>query len=153
MGDRQHLLNASSKFSIGGDDDDNGSKKQLFINSFSDWRRCFSRKGSDNKYIKLDNDTQHSDKDEAVGVFRLFRFANRMDFVLMFIAMCLGMVETICTLVTLVLFGRLTGIFVTESFGDNCDYQHQNSIASIENNNTYPQVIELNMLNNNSSYM
>ncbi|CAF1234636.1 unnamed protein product [Rotaria sordida] len=82
MDDRQPLLNVSNKFSIddGDDDDDNGNKKQLLTNSFSDWCRCFSRKGKDNKYIKLDDDTEHSDKDEAVGIFRLFRFANRMDF-------------------------------------------------------------------------
>ncbi|CAF3917869.1 unnamed protein product [Rotaria sordida] len=68
MGDKQPLLNVSSKFCI---DDDNGSKKQLFTNSFSDWRRCFSRKGNDNKYVKLEDDAEHSDKDEAVGIFRL----------------------------------------------------------------------------------
>ncbi|CAF1434169.1 unnamed protein product, partial [Rotaria sp. Silwood1] len=73
MGDRAPLLNVSSKFSIG-DHDDNGNKKQFFTNSFSDWRRWFSRKGSDNKYIKLDDDTERSDKDEPVGIFRLVIF-------------------------------------------------------------------------------
>ncbi|CAF4984038.1 unnamed protein product, partial [Rotaria sp. Silwood1] len=151
MDDRQPLLNASSKSPID-DDDDNGNKKQLLINSFFDWCRRFSKKGKDNKYIKLDDDTEHSDKDEPVGVFRLFRFANRMDFVLMFIAACLAVVDTICALVIPVLFGRLTGIFVTEAFSDNCDYQHQNSITSMKNNNTYLQAIELNIFNNDSSY-
>ncbi|CAF1641856.1 unnamed protein product, partial [Rotaria sp. Silwood1] len=99
-----------------------------------------------------DDDTEHNDKDEPVGVFRLFRFANRMDFVLMFIAACLAVVDTTCALVIPVLFGRLTGIFVTEAFGDNCDYQHQNSITSMKNNNTYLQAIELNIFNNDSSY-
>ncbi|CAF3902571.1 unnamed protein product [Rotaria sp. Silwood1] len=156
MDDRQPLLNASSKFPIDDDDDDDddddGNKKQLLINSFFDWCRRFSKKGKDNKYIKLDDDTEHNDKDEPVGVFRLFRFANRMDFVLMFIAACLAVVDTICALVIPVLFGRLTGIFVTEAFSDNCDYQHQNSITSMKNNNTYLQAIELNIFNNDSSY-
>ncbi|CAF1376631.1 unnamed protein product [Rotaria sordida] len=152
MGDRQHLLNASNKFSIDDDDDNNGNKKQLFTNSFSDWCRCFSRKGSDNKYTKLDDDTEHSDKDEPVGIFRLFQFANRIDFVLMFIAVCLIVIYTICFLMSLILFGRLTGIFATKSFGDNCDYQHQNSIGPIKNNNTYSPVIELNLFNNNPLY-
>ncbi|CAF1318246.1 unnamed protein product [Rotaria sordida] len=151
MSDRQSLLNASNKFSTG-DDDDNGNKKQLFTNSFSDWRRCFSRKGSDNKYTKLDDDTEHSDKDEPVGIFRLFQFANRTDFVLMFIAACFLMLHTICNLIHLLLFGRLTGLFATESFGDNCDYRHQNTIGPTKNNNTYSQVIELNRFNNDSSY-
>ncbi|CAF1071435.1 unnamed protein product [Rotaria sordida] len=114
MGDKQPLLNVSSKFCI---DDDNGSKKQLFTNSFSDWRRCFSRKGNDNKYVKLEDDAEHSDKDEAVGIFRL-----------------------------------VTGMFVTESFDHNCHYQHQNSTPTTKNNNTYSQVIRLNLFNNDPSY-
>ncbi|CAF0893700.1 unnamed protein product [Rotaria sordida] len=120
--------------------------------SFFDWCRCFSRKWKDNKYIKLDDDVEHSDKDEVVGVFRLFQFANSIDFVLMFIAACLAVMDTICALVIPVIFGRLTGIFVTEAFGDNCDYQHQNSTTLMKNNNTYSQAIELNMFNNDSSY-
>ncbi|CAF4899338.1 unnamed protein product, partial [Rotaria sp. Silwood1] len=35
---------------------------------FSDWRRCFSRKKKDNKYVTLDDDIEHSGKDEVIGV-------------------------------------------------------------------------------------
>ncbi|CAF4805819.1 unnamed protein product, partial [Rotaria sp. Silwood1] len=73
MSARQPLLKASSRLSISddGNDDNNGNKKQLFINSFSDWRRCFRRKKNNNKYIKLHNDVRPSDKDKPVGVLRL----------------------------------------------------------------------------------
>ncbi|CAF3650315.1 unnamed protein product, partial [Rotaria sordida] len=72
MSDRQPLLNTFNKLSIGSDDDDNnGNKKQLLTNSFSDWRRYFSRKKSNNEYIKLDHDTKHNAKDETVSVLRL----------------------------------------------------------------------------------
>ncbi|CAF4022681.1 unnamed protein product, partial [Rotaria sordida] len=46
----------------------------------------------------------------------------------------------------------LTGLFAIESFGDNCDHQHRNSIAPITHNNTYSQDIELNIFNNASSH-
>ncbi|CAF3961539.1 unnamed protein product [Rotaria sp. Silwood1] len=66
--------------------------------------------------------------------------------------MCLILLHTICILANIILFGRLTGIFATESFGDACDYQHQNLIAPIKNNNTYSQGTELITFNNDSSY-
>ncbi|CAF1519598.1 unnamed protein product, partial [Rotaria sordida] len=114
---------------------------------FSDWHRCFTEKKDDNKYTKLDDDTKQSDKDEAIGVLRLFRFANRIDIGLMFIAMCFMLLHTSCILANLFLFGRLTGLFTIESFGGSCDHQYKNSIAPITNNNTYPQDIQLNILN------
>ncbi|CAF2851921.1 unnamed protein product [Rotaria sp. Silwood2] len=152
MNDRQPLLYASSRLSFGDDDDDNGNKNQLLINSFSDWRRCFSRKESDNKYVKLDDDTEHGRKHQVAGTLRLFRFADRVDFALMFLATCLAVLHVICILTNLVMFGRLTGIFAIESFGGSCDDQHQTSIAPSNNNNTYPQDIELNILNNALSH-
>ncbi|CAF1240139.1 unnamed protein product [Rotaria sordida] len=106
MDDRQSLSNEFNKFSIGDDDDDNRNKKQLFL--------------------PIDDDIEHSDKDEAVSIFHSFWFTN-------------------------LLFGQLAELFVTESFGDNCDYQHQNAIASTKNNNTYSQVIEFNLFNNDPS--
>ncbi|CAF4137845.1 unnamed protein product [Rotaria sp. Silwood2] len=59
--------------SIDDDDDDEhtGNRKKLLIKSFTDWRRCFRRKESNNKYIKLDDDTKHTDRDEAVSILRL----------------------------------------------------------------------------------
>ncbi|CAF4544511.1 unnamed protein product [Rotaria sp. Silwood1] len=71
MSDRQPLLNASNKLSVGDDDDHDENKKQFLTDSFSDWRRCFSRKDSANKYLKLDDDHEHNRKDQAAGIFRL----------------------------------------------------------------------------------
>ncbi|CAF3816343.1 unnamed protein product [Rotaria sp. Silwood1] len=73
MSARQPLLKASSKLSISddGNDDNNGNKKQLLINRFLDWQRCFRRKKNNNKYIKLYDDVRQSDKDKPVGVLRL----------------------------------------------------------------------------------
>ncbi|CAF4609419.1 unnamed protein product [Rotaria sp. Silwood1] len=148
MNDRQPLLNVSSQFSIGDDDGDNRNKKQFWKNNFSDWRRFFSRKKNDNKYIPLDEDIEHNDNDAAVGIFHLFRFANRVDFVLMFTAMFLMLVRTVCILVAQILVGRLTGIFAIKSFGDNCDDLQQNFTTSINNNDTYFHDIDFNISNN-----
>ncbi|CAF5024576.1 unnamed protein product [Rotaria sp. Silwood1] len=155
MSYRQPLLQASHKFPIATASDDavnNGNKKQLVTNSFTNWRRYFSRKKDSNTYIKLDDDTKRSDKDEAVDVLRLFQFADRLDFVLMLLALCLMLFHTVCILASLVLFGRVTGLFAIQSFGDNCYDQRQNSIIAIKNNNTYPEGIELNIFNNVSSH-
>ncbi|CAF1469718.1 unnamed protein product, partial [Rotaria sordida] len=154
MNDRQPLLNTSNKLSIGDDDTNNGKKYNEFIivHSFSDWRRCFNRKDSENKYIELDDDTEHNDKDKPVGVFRLFRFANRIDFLLMFIAMSLMLVQTACILVNQILVGRLTGLFAILSFGDDCDHEQQNFTAPIKTNNRYSHGINLNIFNNALSH-
>ncbi|CAF4504776.1 unnamed protein product [Rotaria sp. Silwood2] len=152
MSDRQPLLNSTNKLSIGDDDDDHGNRQQLLSDRFSDWRRCFNRKESDTKYITLEDNAEQSEKNEPVDVFRLFRFADRIDLVLMLLGICLGVLHAICIVANLVFFGRLTGIFVTESFGDNCDHQYQNSTASIKNYDTYPQAIKLNIFNNAPSH-
>ncbi|CAF1129551.1 unnamed protein product [Rotaria sordida] len=83
MSDRQPLLNVSSRLSIGDNEDDNGNKKQLLGNSFSDWRQCFTRKENDDKYIKLDEDTEHTGKDQVVGILQLFRLSDNIDAVLL----------------------------------------------------------------------
>ncbi|CAF3296104.1 unnamed protein product [Rotaria sp. Silwood2] len=152
MSDRQPLLNSTNKLSIGDDDDDHGNRQQLLSDRFSDWRRCFNRKESDTKYITLEDNAEQSEKNEPVDVFRLFRFADRIDLVLMLLGICLGVLHAICIVANLVFFGRLTGIFVTESFGDNCDHQYQNSTASIKNYDAYPQAIKLNIFNNAPSH-
>ncbi|CAF0995713.1 unnamed protein product [Rotaria sordida] len=115
---------------------------------FSDWRQCFTRKENDGKYIKLDEDTEHTGKDQVVGILQLFRFANRIDVVLMVITICLAVLHVICMLTNLIIFGRLTGIFAIESFGNNCSDQHSASIALINNNKIYTQGIDLNIWNN-----
>ncbi len=53
----------------------------------------------------------------------------------------------ICVLASLVLFGRLGGIFASESFASTCDYSNHNQITSIKHNYSCPLGIELNSFN------
>ncbi|CAF4636850.1 unnamed protein product [Rotaria sp. Silwood1] len=123
---QQPLLNASSQFSIGNDDDgDNGNRTELLKNSFSDWQRIFSRKKIDNKYMQLNDDAEDNDNDEAVvSVCKPYRF---------------------CPNVYFYVFGA--GIFVIESFSDHCDDLQQNFTTPVNNSNTYSQGINLNIFN------
>lgn len=68
----------------------------------------------------------------------------------MFATTCLIGIHTSCSVVDLVLFGRLAGLFAVKSFGDHCDFQHTSSIAPMKNNNTYSERIELNAFNDAS---
>ncbi|CAF3643607.1 unnamed protein product [Rotaria sp. Silwood1] len=61
--------------------------------------------------------------------------------------MCLVLVRTICILANQILVGRLTGIFVIESFSDHCDDLQQNFTTPVNNSNTYSQGINLNIFN------
>ncbi|CAF0943732.1 unnamed protein product [Rotaria sordida] len=98
--------------------------------------------------MKLDDDTEHNDKNEVVGVLKLFRFACGIDYILMLISICLIVLQACAILNNLVLYGRLTGLFAVESFGHNCEHQGRKSIASIKDNKTYLLDIELSVLNN-----
>ncbi|CAF4740455.1 unnamed protein product, partial [Rotaria sp. Silwood1] len=55
--------------------------------------------------------------------------------------------RTICILANQILVGRLTGIFVIESFSDHCDDLQQNFTTPVNNSNTYSQGINLNIFN------
>ncbi|CAF0994260.1 unnamed protein product [Rotaria sordida] len=98
--------------------------------------------------MKLDDDAEHNDKDEAVGVLRLFRFACGIDYVLMLISICLTVLQSCAILTSLVLYGRLSGLFAVESFSNNCDHQKRKSIGPIKDNKTYFSGIKLRVLNN-----
>ncbi|UJR18570.1 hypothetical protein I4U23_005477 [Adineta vaga] len=128
MSEAQPLLSRTNKqFSR---DDNNHSDHQLSANGFTDWRRCFSGTESDNKSRK--DDTEPDANDTMIGVFHLFRFANRIDRFLMFMAVCGIMVAAVGILVTFFLFGRVMGIFATESFSVDCQHAHQNSTSIID---------------------
>ncbi|CAF4148418.1 unnamed protein product, partial [Rotaria sordida] len=119
MNDKQPLLNPSSKLFTDDDDTNNGN-----------------------------DDTEHNDKDEPVGVFRLFQFANHIDMLLMFIAMSLMLLQMTCIIANQILVARLTGLFAIKSFGDDCDHEQQNFTAPIKINNRYSLGIDLNIFNN-----
>jgi hypothetical protein len=73
-----------------------------------------------------------------------FRFADRIDLILMFASMCGNIVVSLCLVFSIVLFGRVTGLFAIESFANNCAQQQQNSMDTIRSNITCPLGIELN---------
>lgn len=55
---------------------------------------------------------------------------------MMFTAAFVMVLHGICILVSLYLFGRLTGLFAIKSFGDSCGYGNHSSIDLITNNYT-----------------
>jgi hypothetical protein len=65
----------------------------------------------------------------------------------MSIAACLITFHAFFVVFSLVLFGRLAGMFATESFAGTCDHKDQNLSTSIKTENTCPLGIDLNPLN------
>ncbi|CAM4797984.1 unnamed protein product [Rotaria magnacalcarata] len=114
--------------------------------SFSDWRRWFSRKETDENYKKIDDDAEQNDEAESVGIQRIFRFANRTDFIMMSVALFLVLVQSMCILVSLIFFGMLTGLFATQSFGNKCDQQQHNLTDLANNNYTYHSNIDVHVV-------
>ncbi len=70
-----------------------------------------------------------------------FRFADRIDLILMFVAICVTIGATCGIVSSIVLFSRLAASFIIESYGNNCSQQEQNPIL---NNITCPLDIHLN---------
>ncbi|CAF1435722.1 unnamed protein product, partial [Adineta steineri] len=76
-----------------------------------------------------------------------FRFADRIDLLLITIALCLILGHAACLLAKVILFGQITGLFATTSFSVDCDNQYQNLASTIINNTVCPLGIDLNPLN------
>ncbi|CAF1514394.1 unnamed protein product [Adineta ricciae] len=93
--------------------------------------------------LRTDNNDQEKNIN-SVNLFQLFRFANRLDYVLLFIGFCAAILHGICYSAYLILFGRITGVFAMQSFGGHCN-QKQKNISS--NNPNCPLGIELNLGN------
>ncbi|CAF0997871.1 unnamed protein product [Adineta steineri] len=140
MSDKEPLLKKHNKL-LNDNDNDNENK------SFSHWRQYFSRQKTDDKNKKLDDEIKHTTKDIPVSVFQLFRFADRIDLLLMMIALCLMLVHIACILANVILFGRITGLFATTSFAVDCDDHYENFTSAIINNSVCPLGINLNPLN------
>ncbi|CAF4089268.1 unnamed protein product [Adineta steineri] len=78
---------------------------------------------------------------------RQFRFADRIDIVLMILGLFFVLMHGVCALANIILFGRITGLFATTSFAVDCDTQYQNLESTIINNTVCPLGIDLNALN------
>ncbi|CAF4271468.1 unnamed protein product, partial [Adineta steineri] len=76
-----------------------------------------------------------------------FRFADRIDLLLITIALCLILGHAACLLAKVILFGQITGLFATTSFSVDCDNQYKNLASTIINNTVCPLGIDLNPLN------
>ncbi|CAF1168810.1 unnamed protein product [Adineta steineri] len=140
MSDKEPLLKKHNKL-LNENDNDNENK------SFSEWRQYFKQQKTDAKNKKLDDEIKHTTKDIPVGVLQLFRFADRIDILLLILGLCSLLGHTIGILANLTLFGRITGLFATTSFAVDCHNQYQNLEYGIINNTVCPFGIDLNALN------
>ncbi|CAF3813018.1 unnamed protein product, partial [Adineta steineri] len=140
MSDKELLLKKHNKLL----NDNNGDNENK---NGSDWRQYFNRQKTDAKNKKLDDETNQTTKDIPVGVLQLFRFADRIDILLITTALCFMLGDIVCALTTLILFGRITGLFATTSFSIDCHNQYQNLTSTIINNSVCPFGIDLNPLN------
>ncbi|CAF1372782.1 unnamed protein product [Adineta steineri] len=138
MSEKEPLLTIHNELSI-----DNENK------SLSDWRQYLNRQKIDGNNKKLNDEIKHTTKDIPVSILQLFRFADRIDILLMIIALCLILGHTACLLANVILFGRITGLFATTSFSVDCDNQYKNLTSTIINSSVCPLDIDLNPLNYN----
>ncbi|CAF4115308.1 unnamed protein product, partial [Adineta steineri] len=114
---------------------------------FSEWRQYFNQQKTDAKNKKLNDEINQTTKDIPVGVLQLFRFADRIDILLMILGLFFVLMHGVCALANIILFGRITGLFATTSFAVDCDNQYQNLESTIINNTVCPLGIDLNALN------
>ncbi|CAF1012520.1 unnamed protein product [Adineta steineri] len=136
MSEKEPLLTIHNELSI-----DNENK------SLSDWRQYLNRQKIDGNNKKLNDEIKHTTKDIPVSILQLFRFADRIDILLMIIALCLILGHTACLLANVILFGRITGLFATTSFSVDCDNQYKNLTSTIINSSVCSLDIDLNPLN------
>ncbi|CAF4027162.1 unnamed protein product, partial [Adineta steineri] len=119
---------------------------ESYIN-FSHWRQYFNQQKT-NAWNKKSNDKiKHITKDIPISVFQLFRFADRIDILLLILGLCLMVALVVSIRVNVILFGRITGLFVTTSFAVDCHNQYENLVSTIINNSVCPFGIDLNPLN------
>ncbi|UJR18771.1 hypothetical protein I4U23_005677 [Adineta vaga] len=147
MSDKQPLLKPTSKLlDDEGDGDEDNTKTSS--NRFSDWRHCFNGERADSKYEKMNDENKNTEKSKRIGMFQLFRYANRYDVILKIISFLLLIVHTVCVIANLGLYGKVTGIFAIESFENNCQYDDYGNLkTSINNLYDCPPGIELNAFN------
>ncbi|CAF1182935.1 unnamed protein product [Adineta steineri] len=138
MDDKEPLLKKHNKSPI--DNDSDNENKSSF-----DWRQYFNRQKTDASNKKLDDENKQTNKDIPIGVFQLFRFADRIDVLLIITALCLIVGHIVCILANIILFGRITGLFATTSFAVDCN--NQNLTSTIINNTVCPPGVDLNPLN------
>ncbi|CAF1410840.1 unnamed protein product [Adineta steineri] len=83
----------------------------------------------------------------AIHIKLIFRFADRIDTLLLILGLCFILLHGVLIIVNVILFGQITGLFATTSFAVDCHNQYENSVSTIINNSVCPFGIDLNPLN------
>ncbi len=126
-----------------------------------DWRRWFKKKEDDN----VQDNVEKSGQNTTVSIFKMvsilksimfwliqliwlkLQFSDRLDIFLIIASILLRLVGTLGVIATIIVFGKVTGSFASESFVGNCPGQDQYAIDTIKKNITCPLGIELNPSN------
>ncbi|CAF4207500.1 unnamed protein product [Rotaria magnacalcarata] len=113
--------------------------------------RCFGVREKRGEYSKLHEDDTITPKRSSVGFFELFRYADRIDRILIFVGICCGIIDACCFTGIFILFGQLTGTFIEHTFSDSCSVKKQNlSIFDIGE----PQCqLGINLVSTNSAHI
>ncbi|CAF1098943.1 unnamed protein product [Rotaria sordida] len=146
MSDTQPLLPTADRFSI---DDSNSNRRRSAINKLFNWRQYFAFTKIDQKYENLDDDNDGTRNEPVIGYFQLFRFADRLDLIMIFLGLCFVLLYGMSSTASLVVFSRLTSAFALQSFIGRCSSQ-QNISVSINNSKGCPWNAEPNIFNYDS---
>lgn len=83
----------------------------------------------------------------ANSILLQFRYADRINILLIIVGMCFCVLNALCITARVVLFGRLISTFVTESFSDSNHQEQQSLFSNDTSGNGCPWDIELNSSN------
>ncbi|CAF4125410.1 unnamed protein product [Rotaria magnacalcarata] len=99
----------------------------------SGWRQYFSSEKFDQKYEKLDDDNDTNESAKAITYVQLFRSADWLDILMLVVGLLVIMLYSIAFTARFVLFGQITGAFITQSFIDQCSLK--NNLTAIHDSN------------------
>ncbi|CAF5183950.1 unnamed protein product, partial [Rotaria sp. Silwood1] len=80
------------------------------------------------------------------GYFQLFRFADKLDLIMIFLGLCVVLIYSMTTTAYMAIFGKLAGLFAATSFIGRCLPQ-QNASVTVSNSSGCPWNAEPNILN------
>ncbi|CAF1513561.1 unnamed protein product [Adineta ricciae] len=113
--------------------------KQLAVNTLRDWRQCLrGQKMDEDDYEKIEDQDKGTAEGSPVGIFSLFRFADRLDYLLMVSSLCFLVLHAASLIANLIIFGQITGLFAMKSFTVSCNESHQINKTLVQNNDKCP---------------
>ncbi|CAF1611061.1 unnamed protein product [Rotaria magnacalcarata] len=147
MSENQSLIsNADCKLI----NDTNKKRRQSSIDILFDWRGWFTPRKFGEKYEKLHDDNDKTKAEPAVGYFQLFRCADRLDIIMIAIALCLAILNGAAYTIRFIVFGELISSFAEEKFVGLCPPE-QNVSITFKNTTECQWTIEINATNHNLS--